>query len=73
MKVKYAMYVRVSTDQDEQVSSVENQIVICQNWLERNGYKWDEHAIYKDHDTSGTLFLELPAKPELPDCRSKVG
>ncbi|RAL26723.1 recombinase family protein [Thermoflavimicrobium daqui] len=61
MKSKYAVYVRVSTDRDEQVSSVENQIDICRNWLERNGYEWDENAIYKDHGISGTLFLERPA------------
>lgn len=34
----YAVYVRVSTDKDEQLSSVENQIDICRNWLERSGY-----------------------------------
>ena len=40
----YGVYVRVSTDRDEQVSSVENQIDICRNWLERNGFKWDENV-----------------------------
>ena len=33
--LKYAVYVRVSTDRDEQVSSVENQIDICRYWLEK--------------------------------------
>lgn len=60
-KQKYAVYVRVSTDKDEQVSSIENQIDICRNWLERNGYEWDEDCIYKDEGISGTLFLERPA------------
>ncbi|KMT48885.1 hypothetical protein TU51_18140 [Bacillus cytotoxicus] len=41
----YAIYVRVSTDRDEQVSSVENQIDICRNWLERNGFTWEENRI----------------------------
>ncbi|MFC3883140.1 recombinase family protein [Bacillus songklensis] len=58
---KYAVYVRVSTDRDEQVSSVENQIDICRNWLERNGYKWDDQWVYKDEGISGTLFTERPA------------
>lgn len=57
----YAVYVRVSTDRDEQVSSVENQIDICRNWLERNGFEWDERYVYKDEGISGTLFTERPA------------
>lgn len=61
MATNYAVYVRVSTDRDEQLSSVENQIDICRNWLERNGYEWDERNIYKDEGISGTLFLERPS------------
>lgn len=57
----YAVYVRVSTDRDEQVSSVENQIDICRNWLERNGFTWDEKLVFKDEGISGTLFVERPA------------
>ncbi|MFJ7764441.1 recombinase family protein [Bacillus toyonensis] len=57
----YAVYVRVSTDRDEQVSSVENQIDICRNWLERNGFTWDERCVYKDEGVSGTLFVDRPA------------
>ncbi|WP_419180311.1 recombinase family protein [Bacillus mobilis] len=52
---------RVSTDRDEQVSSVENQVDICRNWLERNGFTWDEDSIYKDEGISGTLFVNRPA------------
>ncbi|OYD08301.1 recombinase family protein [Paludifilum halophilum] len=61
MSAKYAIYVRVSTDRDEQISSVENQIDICRNWLERNGYIWDENQVFKDEGVSGTLFLERPS------------
>ncbi|WP_410994616.1 recombinase family protein [Bacillus paranthracis] len=57
----YAVYVRVSTDRDEQVSSVENQIDICRNWLERNGFTWDEKRVFKDEGISGTLFVDRPA------------
>ncbi|MBG9543606.1 serine recombinase [Cytobacillus firmus] len=57
----YAVYVRVSTDRDEQVSSVENQMDICRNWLERNGYQWDEDCVFKDEGISGTLFIDRPA------------
>ncbi|MGS2746350.1 recombinase family protein [Bacillus zanthoxyli] len=59
--LSYGVYVRVSTDRDEQVSSVENQIDICRNWLERNGFIWDKHSVYKDEGISGTLFTERPA------------
>ncbi|WP_235872168.1 recombinase family protein [Siminovitchia acidinfaciens] len=31
----YMVYVKVSTDNDEQFSSPENQIEICQYWLEK--------------------------------------
>jgi site-specific DNA recombinase len=61
MKGNYAVYVRVSTDKDEQISSVENQIDICRNWLERNGYEWQEQRIFKDQGISGTVFLDRPA------------
>ncbi|MCC2480471.1 recombinase family protein [Bacillus pacificus] len=63
MKVleSYAVYVRVSTDRDEQVSSVENQIDICRNWLERNGFNWDEKRVFKDEGISGTLFVDRPS------------
>lgn len=63
MKVleSYAVYVRVSTDRDEQVSSVENQIDICRNWLERNGFNWDEKLVFKDEGISGTLFVDRPS------------
>lgn len=57
----YAVYVRVSTDRDEQISSVENQIDICRNWLERNGFEWNEQCVYKDEGISGTLFTDRPA------------
>ncbi|MDA1887242.1 MULTISPECIES: recombinase family protein [Bacillus cereus group] len=57
----YSVYVRISTDRDEQVSSVENQIDICRNWLERNGFEWDEQCVYKDEGISGTLFTDRPA------------
>ncbi|ABB55416.1 putative site-specific recombinase [Bacillus phage Gamma] len=62
MKIlKYAVYVRVSTDRDEQVSSVENQIDICRYWLEKNGYEWDPNAVYFDDGISGTAWLERHA------------
>lgn len=59
--MKYAVYVRVSTDRDEQVSSVENQIDICRYWLEKNGYEWNQSAVYFDDGISGTAWLERHA------------
>ncbi|EOA3904494.1 recombinase family protein [Bacillus cytotoxicus] len=59
--MKYAVYVRVSTDRDEQVSSVENQIDVCRYWLEQNGYEWDDSSIYFDDGITGTVLLERHA------------
>ncbi|AMR05545.1 serine recombinase [Bacillus thuringiensis] len=59
--MKYAVYVRVSTDKDEQVSSIQNQIEICRYWIEKNGFEWDENSIYKDEAVSGTAWLERHA------------
>ncbi|MCM3736472.1 recombinase family protein [Bacillus cytotoxicus] len=59
--MRYAVYVRVSTDRDEQVSSVENQIDICRYWIEKNGYEWDGNAVYFDDGISGTAWLERHA------------
>lgn len=58
---EYLVYVRVSTDRDEQVSSVENQIAICRYWLEQNGFKWREEAVCKDEGISGTVLAEREA------------
>ncbi|TCP66102.1 recombinase family protein [Baia soyae] len=71
MSKKIAVYIRVSTDKDEQISSVENQIDICRNWLERQGFEWDEDCIYKDHGISGTLFLERPAIQQILEQAKK--
>lgn len=70
-RMNYAIYVRVSTDRDEQVSSVENQIDICRNWLERNGYEWNEDSVFKDEGISGTVFLDRPAIQLLLDKTKK--
>ncbi len=59
--MNYAVYGRVSTEKDEQLSSIENQIDICRNWLERNGFKWDENQVYVDEGITGTIFLDRPA------------
>ena len=58
---EYLVYVRVSTEKDEQVASVENQIAICRYWLEQNGFKWREEAVCKDKGISGTVLKEREA------------
>ncbi|MCA1021780.1 recombinase family protein [Halobacillus litoralis] len=57
----YLIYVRVSTDKDEQKDSVPNQIDICRYWLEQNNFEWTGNAILKDDGLSGTYFLERKA------------
>ena len=67
--MRYAVYVRVSTDKDEQVSSVENQVDICRYWIEKNGYEWDQSAVYFDDGISGTAWLERHAMRILKKVR----
>ncbi|MYL50240.1 recombinase family protein [Halobacillus litoralis] len=57
----YLLYVRVSTDKDEQKDSVPNQIDICRYWIEKNNFEWNENSILKDDGLSGTYFLERKA------------
>ncbi|WP_025731686.1 recombinase family protein [Heyndrickxia ginsengihumi] len=57
----YLLYGRVSTEKDEQVSSLENQVDICRNWLEKNGYEWNEKAIVLDNGISGTVLFDRDA------------
>lgn len=57
----YLVYARVSSDKDSQKDSITNQIDISRYWLEKNGFEWNENAIFKDEDKSGTLFLERTA------------
>lgn len=69
--MNYAVYGRVSTEKDEQISSIENQIDICRNWLERNGYKWDKNNVYVDEGITGTIFLDRPAIQMILDKAKK--
>ena len=57
----YIVYVRVSTEFEEQKDSVSNQIDICRYWIEQNNFEWDERSVLKDEGKSGTMFLERSA------------
>lgn len=57
----YLVYGRVSTEKDEQVASLENQIDICRNWIDRNNFEWNEHSIVLDNGISGTVLLDRAA------------
>ncbi|PAF37854.1 recombinase family protein [Terribacillus saccharophilus] len=57
----YLVYGRVSTDKDEQVSSIENQIDICRDWLEKNSYEWNPDSVFLDNGISGTTILARKA------------
>lgn len=67
----YAVYIRISTDKDEQVSSVENQIDICRNWIEKNGLEWNDDSIHFDDAITGTAFLEREAMQVLLEKAKK--
>lgn len=57
----YLVYVRVSTDKEEQETSPENQIDICRYWVEQNNFEWNEKAIVFDDGISGTVLLDRAA------------
>lgn len=57
----YLVYGRVSSQKDEQVSSLENQIDICRDWLERNDFEWNEKSIVIDNGITGTVLLDRAA------------
>lgn len=57
----YLIYGRVSTEKDEQVSSLENQLDICRNWLEKNYFEWNDQAVVQDNGISGTVLLARSA------------
>lgn len=57
----YLVYGRISTDKDEQVSSLENQVDICRNWLEKNNFEWNEKSIVIDEGITGTVLLDRKA------------
>jgi len=56
----YAVYVRISTDKEEQMTSPENQIEICRNWLEKNNYEWNDGSVLYD-EQSGTVLIDRAA------------
>ncbi|MCO7124767.1 recombinase family protein [Sporolactobacillus shoreicorticis] len=60
-KYPYIVYGRVSTEKDEQVSSLENQIDICHNWLDQHHFEWNESSILLDDGISGTTILARKA------------
>ncbi|MBO8172464.1 MAG: recombinase family protein [Bacillaceae bacterium] len=68
---EYATYIRVSTDKDEQISSVENQLAICRYWLEQNGFTWNERSVYKDEGISGTVLLDRLAMQRILEKAKK--
>ncbi|MED1711681.1 recombinase family protein [Bacillus thuringiensis] len=57
----YLVYGRVSTEKDEQVSSLENQIDICRDWIEKNNFEWNEKSIVIDDGITGTILLDRAA------------
>ncbi|WP_051575098.1 recombinase family protein [Sporolactobacillus terrae] len=57
----YIVYGRVSTDKDEQVSSLENQVEICHSWLEKNNFEWNEKSVLLDDGISGTTIVARKA------------
>ncbi|MFE6376752.1 recombinase family protein [Bacillus subtilis] len=67
----YAVYARVSSEKDEQVTSIANQIDICHHWIEKNNYEWKDEAIQLDDGISGTVLLDRKAMQLILDKAQK--
>ncbi|MCY8813697.1 recombinase family protein [Bacillus atrophaeus] len=67
----YAVYARVSSEKDEQVTSIQNQIDICHHWIEKNNYEWKDEAIQLDDGISGTVLLDRKAMQLILDKAQK--
>ena len=52
-KIRVAIYVRVSTDKDDQINSFHSQIKYFIDYVESND-KWEIHKVYCDEGVSGT-------------------
>lgn len=67
-KIKVAAYCRVSTDQNEQLLSLETQKAHYESWI-RNHDEWEYAGLYYDEGISGTKKDTRPALMQmLSDC-----
>ena len=67
-KIKVVAYCRVSTDQNEQLLSLETQKVHYESWI-RNHDEWEYAGLYYDEGISGTKKDTRPALMQmLSDC-----
>ena len=67
-KIKVAAYCRVSTDQNEQLLSLETQKAHYESWI-MNHDEWEYAGLYYDEGISGTKKDTRPALMQmLSDC-----
>lgn len=67
-KIKVAAYCRVSTDQSEQLLSLETQKAHYESWI-RSHEEWEYAGLYYDEGISGTKKDTRPALMQmLSDC-----
>jgi len=70
-KIRMAAYCRVSTDQDEQLSSYENQVNYYTNYIEQNS-EYELAGIYADEGISATNTKKREEfNRMITDCRAK--
>lgn len=56
----YLVYGRVSTDKDEQVSSIRKPN--RSDWLEKNSFEWNPNSVLLDNGISGITILARDLK-----------
>lgn len=70
-KLRVAAYCRVSTDEDEQLNSFENQVAYYKNYIESNP-DYEMAGIYADEGISGTNTRKRKEfKRMIEDCRAR--
>jgi len=61
-----AMYVRVSTQQQAQTQTIEQQLFLLREYSQKQGWEWDEEHIFRDDGYSGAS-LRRPGLDRLRD------
>lgn len=67
-----AIYARVSTEHEAQLSAFDNQIQHYENLLALHP-EWDLYKIYSDEGVTGTSFEDLPDDWVCPICELDKG
>lgn len=69
--MRIAVYVRVSTQNQSQAQSIEQQLERLQAHCQKHGWQWPEYAVFRDEGSSGAT-LKRPGLDRLRDQVSQA-